>query len=105
MVLHSDAINLDTRVGNTMTEAGYSGFLTDTTVAAADTTAGLIAAVNAAVVHSDAEPMRHRIVEAINYGVYDGSFTDSLIAPLTTIASLVALTQAGSAANVGLLPD
>lgn len=104
-VLHADQLNLDSRIGNTMTEAGISAFLTDTTVAAANTVDGLVAAVNAASVHADKQPMRARIVQAIRYGAADGSFTDALIAPLTTIAGLVALTQAGASANVGLLPD
>lgn len=71
-------------------------FLTNTTIAAADTNAGLQAAVLAAAptLHADARPMAKRINLGITLGLYSGELSDARILGLTTGAGLVGLTYA-----------
>lgn len=73
-------------------------FLDNTTIAAADTNAGLQAAVLAAApsLHADARPMAKRINLGITLGDYSGELSDSRINGLTTGAGLVGLTYAPS---------
>lgn len=93
-VYHADQLPLSRQVGFNCREAGEAALLTDTTVAAADTVAGLKAAVNAAAVHAEIIPMKSRINLAIDRGADVQEITDALVAPLTTVAGLVNLTQA-----------
>lgn len=97
--IHADTIPLDMNVGWNCQAAADLGLLTDTTIAAADTNAGLQAAVTAAVVHADIVPSKARINQAIQVGLYDGSLTDAVVLGLTTVAGLVAATQAGTQPN------
>ena len=71
-------------------------FLNDTTIAAADTNAGLQAAVLAAAagLHGDQRPMAKRINLGITLGLYSGELSDARILGLTTGAGLVGLTYA-----------
>jgi hypothetical protein len=71
-------------------------FLTDVTIAAADTNAGLQAAVTAAKAtrHADEQPMADRINLGITLGKYSGELSDARILSLTTGAGLVGLTYA-----------
>ncbi len=71
-------------------------FLTDVTIAAANTNAGLQLAVTtaAATRHADERPMADRINLGIQLGLYSGELTDARINSLTTGAGLVGLTYA-----------
>ena len=71
-------------------------FLDNTSIAAADTNAGLQAAVLAAApgLHADARPMAKRINLGIQLGLYSGELSDARILGLTTGAGLVGLTYA-----------
>src|ERR1051326_5295118 len=82
---------------------GYYPFLTDSSVAAADTNAGLQAAVTAAAAtrHADERPAAPRVNLGITLGKYSGELTDARIAPLTTTAGLVGLTYANSSTSGG----
>ena len=98
--LHADALYLNRLIGDNMlsagnisTNSGY-GILTDTNVAAADTVAGLTAAIDNATVHADVVPTKARFDLAVTLGTYDGSFTDARILSLTTVTGLVGLTSA-----------
>lgn len=81
---------------------GYYPFLTNTTVAAADTNAGLQAAVTAAasVLHADNRFAAPRVNLGIQLGLYSTELSDARILGLTTTAGLVALTYADSV-NIG----
>ena len=78
-------------------------FLTNTTIAAADTNAGLQAAVTAAALtrHADEKPMAPRINLGITLGLYSGELSDARILGLTTGAGLVGLTYADSSVVAG----
>ena len=69
-------------------------FLNDTTIAAANTNAGLQAAVltAAACLHADQRPMAKRINLGIKLGLYSGELSDARINTLTTEEGLVGLT-------------
>src|SRR5690349_19593658 len=71
-------------------------FLTNTTIAAADTNAGLQTAVTtaAATRHADERPMAPRINLGITLGLYSGELSNARILSLTTGAGLVGLTYA-----------
>lgn len=80
------------RVGAAFLLAQAMGLLTDTNVAAADTVAGLRAAVAAAVMGIEgSEVIRTGTGRAITAGVDLGFLTDAAILGLTTVAGLVAL--------------
>jgi|ERR1051325_1917659 hypothetical protein len=95
MTLHADQIEHSKRIGANLRSAGEQGLLTNTTVAAADTNAGLQAAVDAASVHADANPAKDRIKRAIDYGKQSDELSDANILGLTTLAGAEALTQDG----------
>ena len=90
--LHADEIALSYREGGTLRRAGSFGFLTDTTVAAANTNQGLQDAVTNSVVQADSVAAKGRVNRTIVYGGYTGELSDARIAPLTTIEGLVGLT-------------
>jgi hypothetical protein len=71
-------------------------FLTNTTIAAADTNAGLQTAVLAAAqtLHADARPMAKRINLGLTLGLYSGELSDARVLNITTGAQLVGLTYA-----------
>ena len=75
---------------------GYYPMLTDTNVAAANTNAGLQAAVlaSAAALHADNRFAAPRINLGIKLGLYSGELSDARILNLTTTAGLVGLTYA-----------
>jgi hypothetical protein len=105
-VLHADQLPLSRMIGFNCREAGEAVLLTDATVAAADTVAGLKAAVNNASVHAEILPFKSRINLAIDRGADAQEITDALVAPLTTVAGLVNLTQAvNNPANRALYLD
>lgn len=101
-LLNTPQYFLSEQIGWNCQAAGVNLMLTDATVAAADTNAGLQAAVTAAVVHAALVPMKTRINRAIQAGLTDATLTDALINPLTTVAGLVALTAAGSQVNTNI---
>ena len=79
------------------------GFLTNTTVAAADTNAGIQAAITAAAGPTIAGELRQttdRLNRAIGRNI--GVFTDAAILSLTTTAGFIAL---ATAADTGLPSD
>lgn len=84
-------------------------FLTNTLIAAADTNAGLQAAVSATALtlHADARPLAPRINLGITLGLYSGELSNARILGLTTGAELVGLTYADSAvvAGAGFPPE
>lgn len=95
--LHADAIPLNRLVGDNLLSAsdlGGAGFLTNAKVAAADTVAGLTAAIDTSTCHADQIPSKARYDLAIQLGTYDGSLTNARILGLTTVAELIALTVA-----------
>lgn len=94
--LHADALALSREVGANIQLAADNGFLSDAVILPLTTTAGLIAAVNSAVVSADREPMRARIVSALNKGIASGEITDAAVTAADTVAGLRALTQIGS---------
>lgn len=78
-------------------------FLTDTSVAAADTNAGLQLAVLAAAVtlHADQRPMAKRINLGITLGLYSTELSNSRVLGLTTEEGLVGLTYAPAGVITG----
>ncbi len=94
-ILHADQLRLSRMIGFGLREAGEVGLLTDASVAAADTVAGVRAAIDAAgPVHAEYEPYRARSKRVVDLGAYSAELTDALILPLTTVAGLVNLTDA-----------
>ena len=93
-VLHADQLPLSRKIGFNLREAGETTILTDASVAAADTFAGLNLAVDNAVVHAEYNPYKARIKQAIARGGDSLELTDALILPLTTVVGLVNLTEA-----------
>jgi hypothetical protein len=73
-------------------------FLSNSSIAAANTNANLQLAVLAAgqTLHADARPMGPRINLGLTLGLYSGELSDARIAPLTTGAGLVGLTYSPS---------
>ena len=71
-------------------------FLNDTTIAAANTNAGLQTAVNtaAATMHGDQRPMAARINLGITLGLYSTELSNARVLGLTTEEELVGLTWA-----------
>lgn len=95
--VHADAQPLSRLVGDNLLSAsdnGGAGFLTDVTVAAADTVAGLQSAIDAASAHADQIPSKERYNLAIDLGSYSGDLSNSRILSLATVEELVALTYA-----------
>ncbi len=90
--LHADEIALSYREGGTLRRAGSFGFLTNTTVASANTNQGLQDAVTNSIVQADAVPAKGRVNRTIVYGGATGELSDARILPLTTIEELVQLT-------------
>lgn len=93
-VLHADQLRLSRMIGFNCREAGESTLLTDASVAAADTVAGLKTAVDNANVHADQVPFKPRVKGAIQYGAESAEITDALVLGLTTVTGLVNLTDA-----------
>ncbi len=89
--LHADQVALSQRLGGTYRKAGDYAFLTNTTVAAADTYAGLLSAVSAASVHADFVPAKHRVNRALTLGNYSSEVTDARVNALTTVEGLVGI--------------
>lgn len=99
--LHFDAQQLSVQqIGGACKTAvaayGYYPFLTDTTVAAANTNAGLQTAVTTAanLLHADNRFAAPRVNLGITLGLYSGELTDARILNLTTTAGLIGLTYA-----------
>lgn len=101
--LHADQIALSKQqIGGSCKGAlaAYAAppFLTDVSIAAANTNLGLRAAVDAvaasATTHADQKPMADRINLGIKLGLYSTELSDARIAGLTTGAGLVGLTYA-----------
>ena len=99
--LHADQIALSKQqIGGSCkgSLAAYASvpFLTDATIASADTNAGLQAAVSAAALtrHADERPMAPRINLGLTLGLYSGELSNARILSLTTGAGLVGLTAA-----------
>lgn len=97
--LHVDQIALSKQVIGAVCKgslAAYAAppFLDNTSIAAADTNAGLQTAVAtaAATMHADQRPMAPRINLGITLGKYSGELSDARINGLTTGAGLVGLT-------------
>lgn len=90
--LHADEIALSFREGGTFRRAGSFGFLTDTTVAAADTNQGLQDAVTNSVVHADIVAAKTRVNRTLTYGLASGEVSNARVLSLTTIEGLVGLT-------------
>jgi hypothetical protein len=106
--LHSDARQLSKQqIGaackGSLAAYAAPAFLTDALIVAADTNAGLQAAVlaSAATMHADQRPMAKRINLGLTLGLYSGELTDARINTLTTGAGLVGLTYANSAVVSG----
>lgn len=106
MPIHGDAIPHSLRIAANIRAARELTLLTDTTVAAADTNAGLQAAVTAAaaVSHADLGSAPDRINDAIQYGKESGELSDANILGLTTIVGLLALVEAGGQNRIEQLP-
>lgn len=99
--LHADQIALsEQQIGASCKGAlaAYASvpFLSDSTIAAANTNAGLQTAVNtvAAGRHADERPMADRINLGLTLGLYSGEITDARVNALTTGAGLVGITAA-----------
>ena len=90
--LHADEIAFSFREGGTYRRAGSFGFLTDATVAAADTNAGLQNAVTNSSVQAEFEPAKWRVNRTLTYGLNSGEVSNARVLPLTTVEGLVGLT-------------
>lgn len=104
MAIHGDAVPHSLRIAANIRAARELSLLTDATVAAADTNAGLQAAVTAAASHADVGSAADRINDAIQYGEESGELSDSNILGLTTIVGLLALLEAGGQNRIEQLP-
>lgn len=91
MAVHSDLNAHVRKVAANLRTAQEEALLTDTTVAAADTVAGLKTAIDNAVVHAAVLPTKDRVKRAIDAGAAAGELTDAAILSLTTVAGLIAL--------------
>ncbi len=91
MAIHNDEANLAAQVASTITRAGGLSFLTDATVAAADTKLGLKNAINAVAVHNDSANIKALLIRALDL---NANITDANIAGLTTVAGLANLVGA-----------
>lgn len=100
---HGDEIGLSYRIGGTLRQCGDFGTLTDATVAAANTVAGINSAIDASVVHAEIVPAKWRQTRAVTAGAAIGDLTDALINPLTTVEGLAGLTAAVGKQNRDLL--
>jgi hypothetical protein len=99
--LHADQIALSRQIIGGVCKGSLAAyatppFLTNTTIAAADTNLGLRTAVTtaAAARHADERPMAPRINLGIVLGLYSGELSDARVLGLTTGAGLVGLTYA-----------
>lgn len=103
--LNADEIALSYRLGGTLRRAGSTGFafLSNTTIAAANTNQGLQDAVTNSVVQADSVPAKARVNRAIAYGGADGELSDARILNITTEAELVGLTWLTNALYQDLL--
>lgn len=95
---HADAFASGFRLGGTMRKAGDIGFLTAANITAADTVAGLDAAVVAVVGHADIEGGRHRVRRAIT-ALDIAGVDDADILSLTTVEGVCDLTPATGKSN------
>lgn len=93
---HNDEENRLLQVTSTLNRANSMAFLTDATVAAADTKAGLKAAINATSVHADQEGWKIMLTDAIDVS----GLADSDILSLTTVAGLIALLPANTSSLI-----
>ena len=107
--LHADARQLSLyQIGAACKGAcnGYAApaFLTDTSIAAANTNAGLQTAVTTAALglHADQRFMAPRINLGITLGLYSGELTDARIVSLTTEEELVGQTWAPADVLTGI---
>lgn len=93
--IRPDFIGLNAQGVSAARMAGNLGLLTDSEVAAANTVAGVIAAVNAklssSTIAGEIKQNIDRIARAIQTWADIGVITDALINPLTTVAGLVGL--------------
>ena len=108
--LHADAQQLSQAIiGSACNQAaenlGFYNFLTDTTVAAANTNQGLQDAVTAAVCHADESYAKARVNLAITLGLYSTELSDARILNLTTTTQLVQLTYATPGQNGSQPPE
>lgn len=99
-LIHSDQENLAMQVSTTITRAGTMGFLSDATVAAADTKEGLKAAIRAVKVHNDTENIKLLLIAALDK---NPNITDANILALTTVAQLAALTGYSNLSSTAIL--
>jgi hypothetical protein len=97
---HADTINLAVQVNNSIQRAGAMSFLTDATVAAADTVAGLRTAINAIRPHADQEPWKIMFLRVLDK---DPNITDANVLALTTVAGLAALTGVPASLAIDVL--
>lgn len=91
MSVHADLNAHVRKVAANLRTAQDTGLLTDSTVAAADTVAGLKTAIDNAAVHAAGLPTKDRVKRAIDAGAAAGELTDAAILSLTTVAGLIAL--------------
>jgi hypothetical protein len=85
---------------------GFEAYLTNTTVAAADTNSGLQTAVMAAAgLHADEQYGKARVNVGIQLGSYSGELSDARILGLTTTTELVGLTYASVSQSVSYPPE
>lgn len=98
--LHADARPLSKEIGNNLQKAEDLSLLTNATVAAADTNAGLQTAVSAVSVHADQKQISTSVNNAIAEGKESGELSDARILALTTTDGAIDLTNASSAAPI-----
>lgn len=84
---------------------GFYNFLTNSTVASANTNTGLQDAVTAAVVHADESYAKSRVNLAIELGEYSTELSDARILALTTTTELVGLTYASVSQSPTFAPE
>jgi hypothetical protein len=84
---------------------GFYAFLTNATVAAANTNQGLQDAVTAAVCHADESYAKARVNLGIQLGSYSTELSDARVAPLTTTTELVGLTYASVSQSAAFPPE
>lgn len=85
---------------------GFEAYLTNTTVASADTNSGLQDAItNASGLHADEQYGKSRANIGVQLGSYSGELSNSRILGLTTTTELVALTYASTSQSVSYPPE
>jgi thioredoxin reductase len=109
MPRHADQLRFSQLIGATFQLAEEVGILTDTNVAASNTKAALLTAIDTAVElgtqHGDIAPLADSVKRAVESAFAIGDIADdSALAALTTVDGLIALTAAENTYYRAVMP-